>query len=634
MKTEQPLPQAGADRPSEPVDTTSAPRFDDVLNETYGPKALSDSMARNSSTANSTTGGESQFLDMSNGEITSGVGTAAGVESIGTGGGAGTAAGVESGVTGTGADGAAAKPPNTAETSKMLDWMGQHFKEMDMDGDGRLTKKEIGQAVLDPKLGNGDGAKYLASAYIRADEFGSAAQSFGAKPEPAKTVGTADGGADKDSATDAGKDSATDAGKDSGTDSDNDASKKGEEKEKEPSFTQSDLKTLRDNVSRLDGKESQDKLSVDRILDFWKQVDINNDETLTRDELTKSLERKDWSAEQRKGLELLEKNFSDVAKASDDFIPIQFSGQSAYPPRTLMPSGTQTDEIQSWDRPLKIPEGTPEYVSTKDIKSYAHQGDKFLSGLDRTRTARDAHMAEDAQGITGSCFAMSPAQELMSRNPEAVNKMIKDNGDGTSTVTFPGDKDNPVKVTNPTAAERALYASGEKSAIIEKAFAQRSVDKVGSHDTYNGKDGGPKVPIQEALQPGGRADHAMLLLTGAESVDSVWSPDASDAQLKEQLSQANDKGKLLVAASLENTPNGSGIVQQHGYSVTGFDAKTGKVELRNPYAGSSAARFNEPTNVAGVPLDGKNDGRFKMDLADFKKNFGWVHSAEIAQPKN
>ncbi len=38
--------------------------------------------------------------------------------------------------------------------------------------------------------------------------------------------------------------------------------------------------------------------------------------------------------------------------------------------------------------------------------------------------------------------------------PEIIKKMIVDNKDGTYTVTFPGNKDEPITISAPTETER------------------------------------------------------------------------------------------------------------------------------------------------------------------------------------
>src|SRR5262249_52566344 len=94
-----------------------------------------------------------------------------------------------------------------------------------------------------------------------------------------------------------------------------------------------------------------------------------------------------------------------------------------------------------------------------------------------------------SQGSIGDCYLMSSMAAVSLKNPKVLKKMIKDNGDGTFTVTLrgPDGSPNPIIVSNefPTTKGDLAFAQSAESndnndkqamwpAIIEKAYAQQN----------------------------------------------------------------------------------------------------------------------------------------------------------------
>ncbi|MBX9669802.1 MAG: hypothetical protein K2X93_19415 [Candidatus Obscuribacterales bacterium] len=463
-------------------------------------------------------------------------------------------------------------------TDKMMQWMDKNFKQLDSDGDGKLTKEELGRAMLNPKLGNGEGAAYISTAYLKADSWSEAAVSMrqDGKGEPGETSG--------------GK------------------------RNENAGITREDLKAIRDNLPRLDQKDTADSLRIDGMKDIFSRIDVNGDRVITHKELKSAMDRKDWSSEQRESLETLQKRFSDVSKASDDMSPVSDS-QDFIQPERLIPrtkDGAEDESVKT-------------YVSEIDVEKFAKDGDKFMNSLKGTLDYKQQRLkGADSQGETGSCFVLSPMNSMLEKNPNAIKNMIRDNKDGTSTVTFPGARDKPITVANPTEAERMTYVSGSHSAIIEKAYAKHLVSQSGQEAKYNGKDGKPATPVQETMKDGGDVIQTMKLLTGKDAGFVTTNND----KLVSHLKSANQKDQNVVAVSKtkDKIPEGSPLLHTHAFAVTGFDEKTNTVELKNPYSSSRDGSSIEPINSQGKALDGKNDGRFKMSLNDFKAHFGWVYA--------
>ncbi len=471
--------------------------------------------------------------------------------------------------------------PKPAE--RMIDWLEKNFKQLDADGDGKVTKEELGHAMLNPKLANGEGAAYLSTAYLKADSWSEAAASLRASSD----------------------------GKKDGKEKPGDPSA---EKEDKNGITRADLKTVRENLPRLDQKDTADSLKIDSINGIFGRIDSNDDRVITPQELKSALDRKDWSKEQRESLELLNKKFSDVSKASDDMTPGS-EGQYYIQPQKLVPR-TKDDEV---DTSVKT------YVSQIDIEKFAKEGDKFMDSLKGTLAYKQQRLkSEDSQGETGSCFVLSPMNAMLEKNPNAIKNMIRDNKDGTSTVTFPGAKDKPVTISNPTDAERLTYSSGSQSAIIEKAYAKHMAAQSGQEAKFSGKDGKLRSPVQEIMKDGGDMAESMKLLTGREAGFVTTNNDKLVSHLKN--ANLKDQNVVAVSKTKDKLPEGSPLLHTHAFAVTGFDEKTHTVELKNPYSSSRDGSPIEPINSQGKALDGKNDGRFKMPLNEFKKHFGWVYA--------
>ncbi len=128
------------------------------------------------------------------------------------------------------------------------------------------------------------------------------------------------------------------------------------------------------------------------------------------------------------------------------------------------------------------------------------------------------------QGSLGDCFLIAGMGAVAAANPELIKKAVKDNGDGTYTITFQElQKDGKTfkphyetvdsyLPTRAGGAQRTAYAQSDTAydpvsvalwpALVEKAYAQW-------HGGYT------------AIQHGGQSAKAMEVLTGVKSVRSA-----------------------------------------------------------------------------------------------------------------
>lgn len=210
------------------------------------------------------------------------------------------------------------------------------------------------------------------------------------------------------------------------------------------------------------------------------------------------------------------------------------------------------------------------------------------------------------QGSIGNCYFHAALGAVAQSNPQLIKDMIKDNGDGTYTVTFPGAKNEPITVKAPTEAEQSLYNKGSKHGIwanvLEKAYGQYSqtfyrrspLNPTGGNTPAEGSDGG------------GRPEGVMKLLTGS-STDTDILLINSQASIAKKLEDAfSSVPPKAVAAGINNLffwdQTSDGFYAAHAYSITGFvpDGKGGgMVTIRNPWGGAEGSTYGTIT----VPLE-------------------------------
>jgi hypothetical protein len=125
-----------------------------------------------------------------------------------------------------------------------------------------------------------------------------------------------------------------------------------------------------------------------------------------------------------------------------------------------------------------------------------------------------------------------------------------------------------------------------------------------------------KLP-QDELDGGGNTTAGIGMLTN-RSTDAdllrLTSLNTTRAKL-----DAAFKNKKMVTAGIGGFSGKDGdtapLPTKHAYSVIGWDRATDTVTIRNPWG------RRELRDANGKPLDGTDDGVFKMKLADFDKQF-------------
>lgn len=231
------------------------------------------------------------------------------------------------------------------------------------------------------------------------------------------------------------------------------------------------------------------------------------------------------------------------------------------------------------------------------------------------------------QGALGNCYFPAAIAAIAQSAPSAIERMIRDNQDGTYTVTFHRKSERtgrfePVQVRVDghlyvRSSGVPLYgqSSGETRPdkmelwypLIEKAYASM----VGSYDAIGS--GGTAASVFEAVL--GRESGSLGI--GWNPLDRAW--EIAEAVVRER--------RPVVLATYPDSPPyptlpevtreyarryiNSGLHANHCYTVLGVEERGGKrwLKLRNPWGES------EPGN------DGADDGMFELELADVGKYF-------------
>jgi len=248
------------------------------------------------------------------------------------------------------------------------------------------------------------------------------------------------------------------------------------------------------------------------------------------------------------------------------------------------------------------------------------------------------------QSTVGDCFFEAALASLASspKGQEKIKDMIKTNKDGSFTVTFPGDKANPVTVTQKDLAANTSNSqvadSGNWAKIIETGFLKYDHAEQYGH--------GLNALQSEGIPNLGNiaySDKALHLLTGQDvSTDAIGFTNidnreitlgnTSQENIKNAIENSLKSGEPITATTTAGFEkylgaNSSGPLESsHVFSVTGYDAKTGMVTVRNPWGS------NEGTALAkvGITKDGIKtlpDGQLEMSLNTFTSHFNSINFA-------
>ncbi|MDA2811069.1 C2 family cysteine protease [Nocardiopsis sp. RSe5-2] len=209
------------------------------------------------------------------------------------------------------------------------------------------------------------------------------------------------------------------------------------------------------------------------------------------------------------------------------------------------------------------------------------------------------------QGSLGDCWLMATMGAMAAQDPGAIEDMIKENVNGTYTVTFPGQESITVTPDLPVdAAGNPEFASSNEDppviwpAIVEKAYAQM---KGGDYSRL------------ENWHPG-----AAMTAFGGGATDYApddWLPPWEDVTM-DGLADKFENGESITlstpldgeGADLVDDANDT-LVSAHVYFVSDVDREAGTVTVRNPW--------------------GSHTDDIVLDIDQINENFAALHAADL-----
>ncbi|MCA9519180.1 MAG: hypothetical protein KC635_29795 [Myxococcales bacterium] len=237
------------------------------------------------------------------------------------------------------------------------------------------------------------------------------------------------------------------------------------------------------------------------------------------------------------------------------------------------------------------------------------------------------------QGALGDCYLISGMGAVAAANPEIIKKAVKDNGDGTYTITFyelqkdgktfkPHTETVDSYLPSYQGQKRTTYAQSDTAfnpvsqalwpALIEKAYAQWQ--------------GG-----YTAIQKGGQSSKAMEAITGVKSVSSAM-PKEEDVIATFAQWQKENKAVVCGTRDWIQQTSKTGLFEGAGGSFKGAltdeqgmaaEIVKGTVKVKDAAGKGGTATDDKKGKLAGASVDsgsiaydtGKAALTYKKDLA-------------------
>lgn len=345
----------------------------------------------------------------------------------------------------------------------------------------------------------------------------------------------------------------------------------------------------------LFGRPALERQSASQAMQaVFARVDGDHDGYLSRSELNSALHSSAYTGRDAAAVAAMNKYVGDIEEYSND----EF--------------GDEDDGITMAD--LRAYVNQSDETATR-ISNLVEYGSNTIAMTNRSLFPNGvASVRPDniRQGLIGDCYFLAPiaSEANTPAGRQRLHDMIRDNGNGTYSVTFPGR--DPVTVSAPTDAELATYSSagpdGTWLSILEKAYAQSE---------NNGAIFPSRNPYDE-IGDGASLATGIEAVTG-HSVDTDETAFTSLETTRRKLQDALSHGRIVTAGINEypwsSGTEDNGLPQGHAYSVLAYDPATDRITVRNPWGRS------EPVDASGRPLDRNDDGTFTMSLADFDRYF-------------
>jgi hypothetical protein len=250
-------------------------------------------------------------------------------------------------------------------------------------------------------------------------------------------------------------------------------------------------------------------------------------------------------------------------------------------------AGLMENLVNKWFFGLDRPTLTSTNYSYRSIS-----GSLFQSGISAT---------DIKQGQIGDCYFLASLASIAQEQPSYIQNMFIDNGDNTWTVRFRnGANWDYVTVDRFLATNSSgtlVYASSGSNfanasnelwvALAEKAYAQ-----IGESGWIRGLS---KATNSYAAIEGGWMTYVITQVTGLKT---DW--DYITTINQQTLIDWVNSNKILTLGT--NSAPGNGLVGDHAYAITGYDASTQKFFVRNPWGSQHVELTYAQLVTSGVDL--------------------------------
>jgi hypothetical protein len=211
------------------------------------------------------------------------------------------------------------------------------------------------------------------------------------------------------------------------------------------------------------------------------------------------------------------------------------------------------------------------------------------------------------QGYDGDCWFDSAVGVIAKTDPAALEKMVKDNGNGTYTFTFhePNAQGGytPVPITvdgNLYAMEHTPKSTGQAELYLMKALFMPLLEKAFAQ--FRGG--------SYAMLEGGFGAMGMSPILGRPAYNIMFDSTMPPDRLWSILEKGTATNTPMTLGTLSTTPkedrDAAGLVGGHAYMVTGIKEEDGKklVEVRNPWGDRGVGTDTSPESAnVEVPLE-------------------------------
>ena len=353
-----------------------------------------------------------------------------------------------------------------------------------------------------------------------------------------------------------------------------------------------------------EGASQSDPRHLIEVLNgVFEKMDLNKDKVLNQDEIDRAVMDAGISPEDAEGVSVLKACFQDVKNLHKE-------GWFA------RKNGITLADLLVFEQIILTEErdaGTTAHEQLLQLVRTVLQNTNKTWHLPRTLYAGSGK-AQDSirveairQGIVGDCFFLAALASVAVACPEVIPRMIKDMGDGSFTVTFPGDRDLPITVEAPTTVELALYAKSSQygiwPAVLEKAYGVYLMN-VQQKQTM--------IPA-DATHAAAHTYEAFDLLTG-QTGHWEFLPTLEDEKLINILNGAFRERRAVAAGSCQSKSGvcPDGFAASHAFSIIGWNHAREEITMRNPW-GRLTPEAESRVNT--------RDGIFAISIPTFRRNF-------------